>query len=281
MRRAGSARSARACGISIRRSTTRGSTAGFASRRTSVRRRGCRSSSVTSSTSKTRRRSSRSRAPDGKPVEVTDAEYTARFEDIEIRALTQFLLASSQPFEYLDPAGRRHRSRPRPSAASGCSSRAAAWPATRTRISPASHSTQGPDLSRVAAKFNTGKGQRWLYSWLRQPNRYHSRTVMPNVFLEPIAEVDAAGKPTGKVTDSAADVAAFLLCVPADWQPTDAPAGPELDRRRRAGARRSHGGLAQRVVPEAAGRDLRAGRHSRSPRRHGEGRRARPACSRT
>ena len=51
---------------------------------------------------------------------------------------------------------------------------------------------------------------------------------MPNVFLEPIPQVDAAGKPTGQVSDSAADVTAFLLSVPADWQPTDAPAGPGL-----------------------------------------------------
>ena len=29
---------------------------------------------------------------------------------------------------------------------------------------------------------------------------------MPNLFLDPIAENDATGKPTGKVTDPAADV---------------------------------------------------------------------------
>ena len=74
---------------------------------------------------------------DGKPIEVTDADYTARFEDIEVRALAQFLLASSQPFEYLDrPAGVTEAAAA--SAANGCSSRAAAWRATRTRISPGS-----------------------------------------------------------------------------------------------------------------------------------------------
>ncbi|MEX2093325.1 MAG: PDZ domain-containing protein [Pirellulales bacterium] len=165
--------------------------------------------------------------PDGNPVEVTDQQYTERFEDIEIRALTQFLLASSQPFEYLDPPAGITEA---PSAERGkwlFQSRGCLACHTHQDF-PGIDSTQGPDLSRVAAKFNTGKGQRWLYSWLRQPNRYHARTAMPNVFLEPIAEVDATGKPTGQVSDSAADVAAFLLSVPADWQPTSAPAGPEL-----------------------------------------------------
>ena len=46
---------------------------------------------------------------------------------------------------------------------------------------------------------------------------------MPNLFLDPIAETDAAGKPTGHVTDPAADIAAFLLSVPTDWQPEDVP----------------------------------------------------------
>ena len=78
---------------------------------------------------------------------------------------------------------------------------------------------QGPDLSRVAAKFNSGKGQRWLYSWLKAPNRYHARTAMPNLFLDPIAETDPNGTPTGRVTDPAADIASFLLSVPPDWQP--------------------------------------------------------------
>jgi cytochrome c2 len=164
--------------------------------------------------------------PDGNSVEVTDKEYTQRFEDVEVRALTQFLLEDSQPFEYLDPPAGITEA---PSAERGkwlFESRGCLACHSHDDF-PGIHSTQGPDLSRVAAKFNTGKGQRWLYSWLRQPNRYHVRTVMPNVFLEPIAEIDAAGRPTGQVTDPAADVAAFLLSVPTDWQP-NAPAGPEL-----------------------------------------------------
>ncbi len=165
--------------------------------------------------------------PDGNPIKVSDKDYTTRFEDIEIRALTQFLLANSQPFEYLDPpAGVTEP----PSDERGewlFQSRGCLACHTHKDFSGIA-STQGPDLSRVAAKFNTGKGQRWLYSWLREPNRYHARTVMPNLFLEPVVEVDAAGQPTGQVTDPAADIAAFLLSVPTDWQPSNAPPGPEL-----------------------------------------------------
>ena len=65
---------------------------------------------------------------------------------------------------------------------------------------PGINSTQGPDLSRLSAKFNTPKGQHWLYSWVKAPNHYYPRTAMPNVFLDPIAEKDASGNPTGKVT---------------------------------------------------------------------------------
>ena len=50
------------------------------------------------------------------------------------------------------------------------------------------------------------------------------RTVMPNLFLDPIAETDAQGKPTGPVTDPAADIMAFLLSVPTDWKPEGVPA---------------------------------------------------------
>jgi len=74
-------------------------------------------------------------------------------------------------------------------------------------------------LSRLSAKLNTDKGRKWLYSWIKAPNHYYPRTAMPNLFLDPIAEKDPAGNPTGKVTDPAADVMAFLLSVPTDWKP--------------------------------------------------------------
>ena len=70
----------------------------------------------------------------GNEDQITDLEYTKRFEEIEVRALSEFLLAISQPFEYLDPPQGVNEARRR-SAASGCSNRAAAWRAIRTSIS--------------------------------------------------------------------------------------------------------------------------------------------------
>ena len=130
---------------------------------------------------------------EGNEQKITDLEYTKRFENIEIRALAQFLLANSQPFEYIEPPQGDH----------GAAVEGARQVAVRNarlpgvpfaRRFPDIHSTQGPDLSRVAAKLNTDKGQQWLYSWLKAPNHYHPRTAMPNLFLDPIAETDASGQ---------------------------------------------------------------------------------------
>ncbi|MCG8448008.1 MAG: cytochrome c, partial [Pirellulales bacterium] len=89
---------------------------------------------------------------------------------------------------------------------------------------------QGPDLSRVSAKLGSNKGALWLYSWIKQPHRYHTRTKMPDLYLDPIEEKDAAGKPTGAVTDPAADIAAFLLGSQTDWTAEEqSPGWSELD----------------------------------------------------
>ncbi|HEX5472884.1 MAG TPA: PDZ domain-containing protein [Lacipirellulaceae bacterium] len=163
----------------------------------------------------------------GKEVLVTDLEYTKRFEHIEIRALAAFLLKNSQRFEYIHPpqgiteAPSKERGK-KLFETRGCL-------ACHSHVDfPGIHSTQGPDLSRLSAKLNTEKGQRWLYSWLKAPNHYFPRTAMPNLFLDPIAETDAAGKPTGHVTDPAADIEAFLLSVPADWKPEEPAPAPML-----------------------------------------------------
>jgi len=162
---------------------------------------------------------------EGRPTQVTDLEYTKRFENIEIRALSQFLLANSQPFEYIG--------QPKGVTELPSTDRGKLLFETRGCLACHSHvdfpnidSTQGPDLSRLAAKLNTPKGQQWLYSWLKAPSHYYPRTVMPNLYLDPIAEKDSSGTPTGKVTDPAADIMAFLLSVPTDWKPeVVAPAG--------------------------------------------------------
>ena len=153
-------------------------------------------------------------------VEDTDQlAVSQRFEPVEIRAMSEFLLGNSSEFEYLEqPAEVTEQ----PSAERG------QW-LFESRGCLACHSheafpgiaaDQGPDLSRAGAKFNTEKGALWLYSWIKKPNHYHARTKMPELFLDPIAEIDNTnGQPTGKVTDPAADIAAFLMGGATDWKP--------------------------------------------------------------
>jgi mono/diheme cytochrome c family protein len=142
-----------------------------------------------------------------------------RFEPIEIRAASEYLLAKSQPFEFTP--------RPKSVTVEASSERGKQLFEVRGCLAchkhddfPKATQTQGPDLSRIGAKLAAAgnkDGGRWLYTWLRNPLRYHARTVMPNLFLDPIEDAE------GKLTDPAADVAIFLLGSKGDWEPTGVP----------------------------------------------------------
>ena len=83
-------------------------------------------------------------------------------------------------------------------------------------------STFGPNLSRIGAKLKTNpeEADRWLYTWLRNPSQYHTRTKMPDLFLEPITEeVDGQER----TTDPAADITAYLVESSEPWQPISPP----------------------------------------------------------
>ncbi|HEX6963749.1 MAG TPA: PDZ domain-containing protein, partial [Lacipirellula sp.] len=158
--------------------------------------------------------------------EESDAAELAesqRFEPIEIRALTEYLLNASDTFEY-EPYAEGVTEQP-------SAERGKVVFETRGCLACHAHddfpeikAAQGPNLSELSAKLNHEKGRQWLYSWVKQPNRYHVRTVMPDTFLDPIAETNAQNQPTGVVTDPAADVVAYLLGVESDWQPENVPA---------------------------------------------------------
>jgi cbb3-type cytochrome oxidase cytochrome c subunit len=61
----------------------------------------------------------------------------------------------------------------------------------------------GPNLSNMAAKFSgaTG-GLKWLANWIQAPERYHPKSLMPNLQLSP---------------EDAADIASWILSVPGQW----------------------------------------------------------------
>ena len=62
----------------------------------------------------------------------------------------------------------------------------------------------GPNLGNLAAKFRTqpDKGQRWLANWIQNPEKYHPKSLMPNLQMP---------------FQDAADIAAWLISVPGDW----------------------------------------------------------------
>ncbi len=148
---------------------------------------------------------------------------TKRYEAVEIHALSEYLLANSSDFDYLAPSKEVTES---------ASAERGKW-LFESRGCLACHSheafpginaDQGPDLSRIGAKLNNDIGKKWLYSWIKKPHDYNPRTKMPELYLTPIEEKDAQNQPTGKITDPAADIRAFLLGTPSDWKPTDVPA---------------------------------------------------------
>ncbi len=142
---------------------------------------------------------------------------------IEIAAIAHYLQAKSQPYETLSPAAGY-----KPDAARGQN-----LFATKGCLACHSHNSVpglgmnvGPELSKVHAKLKAGKaGFDWLYTWIRDPERYHPRTKMPQLYLEPEGTGDAT-------IDPAADIAAFLLKSegdPASFKPSATYETPKVD----------------------------------------------------
>jgi cytochrome c551/c552 len=146
-----------------------------------------------------------------------------KFEPIEVLAMTAYLLGRSQPFEHsAPPQGIGPSSREEKVARGrqvfqtrGCLAchDHEAFPDARAARGQEPH---GPDLSGLAGKFSPQRNPaalRWLYSWVKDPTRYHVRTKMPVLFLDPIVQ------PDGTATDPAEDVAEFLVSGESSWEP--------------------------------------------------------------
>ena len=155
-------------------------------------------------------------------------EESQRYEPIEIRSMIAYLLNASRSFEYVEPYGnitavadvQRGKKVVQVRGCLACHQHA---------DFPEAVSTHGPNLSRIGAKVASHpQGQEWLYSWLREPARYHPSTLMPNVLLEPVALAD------GRLSDPAADATLYLLGSVEDWKPTDVPAANSLTSEERA-----------------------------------------------
>jgi cytochrome c551/c552 len=146
-------------------------------------------------------------------LEGAGLEESRRYEPIEIRSMIHYLGAASEPFDYIPPAGGITAA---PDVARGKKvfQLRGCLACHQHADFPEAQSTHGPDLSLIGAKAAAHpKGKEWLYSWLREPARYHPKTIMPNVLLEPERLAD------GTVADPAADATAYLMTSGSDWKP--------------------------------------------------------------
>lgn len=168
------------------------------------------------------------------------------YEPLEVLGITTYLQSRSQAFEYLEPP--TDLNEPPADVALGATERGKgllqergclachahdAFPGT-VRYRGEDEIVQGPDLSAIGDKLKHENGQKWLYSWIKAPSRYHARTVMPESFLDPIAP--PATLFTGPVTeedrvqyriDPAADIVSFLLTSTKEWTPSPQEANLE------------------------------------------------------
>ncbi len=130
-----------------------------------------------------------------------DDPTAEKFMPVQVAAVQHYLMSKSQEVELLSPAEDY-----KPDADKGkvLFSEKGCLACHSHKDFPDIHMDFGPNLDKVYAKVKSGQdGFNWLYSWIRDPHRYHKRTKMPNLFLEPTSEGDPA-----------ADIAAFLLKAP-------------------------------------------------------------------
>jgi hypothetical protein len=140
-----------------------------------------------------------------------------RYEPIEIRSIIAYLDAVSAPFSYVEPY-EGITAEPDPDRGRKVVQVRGCLACHKHEEFPEATSNQGPELSRIGAKLASHpRGEAWLYSWLREPGKYHPKTLMPNVLLEPVT------LPDGTVSDPAADAVAWLMQSTQDWQPQDIP----------------------------------------------------------
>jgi cytochrome c551/c552 len=146
-------------------------------------------------------------------LEGPGLEESARYEPLEIRSMMHYISSQSAPFDFVEP----HQG----ITAQADAARGKKVFQLRGCLAchqhddfPEAASTHGPNLSRMGAKLaGNPRGREWLYSWLRDPSKYHPKTIMPNVLLEPVPLAD------GTVSDPAADAVAYLMQSGADWKP--------------------------------------------------------------
>ena len=127
------------------------------------------------------------------------------YEAVELAGIAQVLMADSQPIDLLKPEAGYE-----PNAARGKQlfSERGCLACHQHEAVPGSTAEFGPNISDIHRKASRNADNKqfsdWLYTWVKEPTRYHERTRMPNLYLDPYT-VD------GAAVDPAADITAFLL----------------------------------------------------------------------
>ena len=136
-----------------------------------------------------------------------DAGHTKQLEAVELAGVSAVLLGSSQPIELLAPKQGYEANAERGQqlfSERGCLA------CHQHSAVPGNTADFGPNISDIHQKIKRNADNpafsNWLYTWIREPERYHKRTRMPNLYLDAYKDVDGQTD-----IDPAADITAFLL----------------------------------------------------------------------
>ena len=152
-------------------------------------------------------------------LEGADLHLAQEYEPVEILGIVKYLLAKSQPLQYLPreegiDSGTRDEQIARGKLlfeTRGCLA------CHQHEDFPQAQSDFAPSLTGIGDKLSptsgASNGRAWLYTWIKQPTHYNPRTKMPNLYLDPITDTE------GKVTDPAADIVEYLLASTQGWTP--------------------------------------------------------------
>ncbi len=132
-------------------------------------------------------------------------EQAQAYEAVELQGIAKVLINGSDDIELLKPAAdyepdaERGKTLFKERGCLACHQHSAV---------PGTTAEFGPNISDIHKKVNRNEGDDafsdWLYTWVKEPTRYHARTRMPNLYLDPYTQGD-------ETIDPAADITAFLL----------------------------------------------------------------------
>ncbi|MFP6692449.1 MAG: hypothetical protein VB875_05505, partial [Pirellulales bacterium] len=157
-----------------------------------------------------------------------EEDLTDQNEKIEVQSITTYLFLASQRYDYA-PRFPTVTEKPDPARGKAQFQTRGCLACHQHADAPEAKSTFGPNLTDLVNKLGGGNSKKWLRSWLLDPSRYHRRTNMPKLFLDPVPLPAADGKPQPRtdgegnvernadgevlyrMTDPAADIAQYLL----------------------------------------------------------------------